>query len=103
MFNHNTQLFINSIQMLEIQGQAFRQFMDHLYAEVRPLVVALDKPDEMHVQVKEDGTIDWQRYMTTFLEKLRAQTAQGAQPPPPPPVVVASSMEEPLIFGGTEP
>lgn len=98
--NHNTQLFINSISMLEIQGQAFRQFMDDLYAEARPLVVGLDKPDDMHVKVKEDGTIDWQTYMQTFLQKVRDSQNKPAEPPPPPPVVASLSEEDPVIFGG---
>ena len=101
-FNHNTQLVINSIQMLEIQGQTFRRVIDDLYAELRPLVKGLDKPDDMRVKVKDNETIDWQTYLNIFVDQLReAQAKHAAAPPsPPPPVVASASAEEPLVFGG---
>ena len=100
-FNHNTQLVINSIQMLEIQGQTFRRVIDDLYAEMRPLVKGLDKPDDLRVKVKDNETIDWQSYLSIFVDQLReARAGQAAPPSPPPPVVASASAEEPLIFGG---
>ena len=87
-FNHNTQLFISTMQMLEVQGQAFRQVLDDVHVGVVSGAV----------RKKEDGTIDWQYYLQVYLEKLRAAQKPAA---PPPPVIVSPKDEEPLIFGGT--
>jgi hypothetical protein len=87
-FNHNTQLFISTMQMLEVQGQAFRQVLDDFHVGV--VSAAVHK--------KEDGTIDWQHYLQMYLEKLKA--AQKPAAPSPPPMIVSPKDEEPLIFGG---
>jgi hypothetical protein len=88
-FNHNTQLFISTMQMLEVQGQAFRQVLDDFHQGV--------VSDAVHK--KEDGAIDWQHYLQVYLEKLKA--AQKPADPAPSPVIASPSDEEPIIFGGT--
>ena len=61
----------------------------------------LDKPDDLRVKVKDNETIDWQSYLSIFVDQLReARAGQAAPPSPPPPVVASASAEEPLIFGG---
>ena len=86
-FNHNTQLFISTMQMLETQNHAMRQVFDDMFTGVKSGAV----------KVQPDGTIDWRHYLEIFLAKLREHQAK---PPEPPPVLHSPQDEAPFVFGG---
>lgn len=98
-FNHNTKMFISTMQMLEVQNQAQRQVISDLCADL----------DRFNVETVEgatlrskDGKIDWQYYLETFLRKMheQAKAAEAPAPSSPAPVLASPGDGKPLVFGG---
>ena len=98
-FNHNTKMFISTMQMLEVQNQAQRQVISDLCLDLDRFNT--ETLGGSTLRTKNAG-IDWQYYLETFLKKMHEQAAaQGAPAPPPPAPVLASPGDgQPLVFGG---
>jgi hypothetical protein len=98
-FNHNTKMFISTMQMLEVQNQAQRQVISDLCSDLDRFNVETRDASTLR---SKDGKIDWQYYLETFLRKMheQAEAQKAPAPPPPAPVLASPGDGQPLVFGG---
>jgi hypothetical protein len=84
-FNTNTQVFSDSIKMLEAQNAVLRwALQDSISSKLRKL---------------PDGDIDWNSYLKEYIEELARREAKSAEAAPAT-LLVEPGEDSPIIFGG---
>jgi len=95
-FNTNTQVFSESIQMLELQNEALRRVVQDLLDDV--FTGTDTQPERVHCAA--DGRIAFGTYLQEYVRELMAQerqdqeVAESARRP-------GSNDEDLIVFGGT--
>jgi len=87
----NTQIFSDTMKVLEIKVNVLEEVISTLHSHGHGLVES------------KDGRVDFGYYLQQYLKELGAKEEQAAAPTPPTKTIVSPDEDAPVIFGGDGP